>query len=249
MGLPNEAERRTDYALRVPWVLGLIMTHSIDEKVPGIEELVQRNENHIRTGLLAYSGLEKLRADRGDANARGELERNAGDLGYALLLKKIRPDIEHATEAEIAKAAWGTVPQVALLFWGFRVMVGLGFFFILLFGFAFCLVSTSHFLRARWLLWLQAFALPLPWIAAELGWVVTEVGRQPLAIEGVLPTFLAVSSVSAHNVLVTLFGFIGFYSALLIVDSYLMVKAVRLDPGDIRPDPRVRPVSAPSSAK
>ena len=248
-GLPNEAERRTDYALRVPWVLGLITTHSIDEKVPGIEELVQRNRAHIRTGLLAYSALEKLRADRGDANARAELDRNAGDLGYALLLKKIRPDIEHATEAEIAKAAWDTVPRVALLFWAFRVMVGLGFFFILLFGVAFYLVSTGRLLRARWLLWVLAFALPLPWIAAEAGWVVSEVGRQPWAIEGVLPTFLAVSSVSANNVLVTLFGFIGFYSALLIVDIYLMVKAVRLGPEEIPPEPRVRPVPAPSSAE
>lgn len=248
-GLPNEAERRTDYALRLPWILGLITTHSIDEKVPGIEELVQRDENHIRTGLLAYSALEKLRADRGDASARAELDRYGADLGYALLLKKIRPDIEHATEAEIANAAWGTVPQVALLFWAFRVMVGLGFFFILLFGFAFYLVSTSRLPRARTLLWVLVFALPLPWIAAELGWVVSEVGRQPWAIEGVLPTFLAVSSVSANNVLITLIGFIGFYSALLIVDIYLMVKAIRLGPEEIPPKPRVRPVPAPISAK
>jgi cytochrome bd ubiquinol oxidase subunit I len=248
-GLPNQAERRTDYVLRIPWVLGLITTHSIDEKVPGIEELVQRYENQIRTGLLAYSALEKLRADRGDADARAELDRNAGDLGYALLLKKIRPDIEHATEAEIAKSAWDTVPPVAVLFWAFRVMVGLGFFFILLFGLAFYLVSTRRLLRARGLLWVLAFALPLPWIAAELGWVVSEVGRQPWAIEGILPTFLAVSSVSANNVLVTLFGFIGFYSALLIVDIYLMVKAVRLGPGDIAPPPRAQAMPAPSGAE
>ncbi len=248
-GLPNEAKRRTEYALRIPWVLGLITTHSIDEKVPGIEELVHRHENHIRTGLLAYSALEKLRADRGDANARAELDQYGADLGYALLLKKIRPDIEHATDAEIAKAAWGTVPRVALLFWAFRVMVGLGFFFILLFGFAFYLVSTGRLLRARALLWVLAFALPLPWIAAELGWVVSEVGRQPWAIEGVLPTFLAVSSVSANNVLVTLFGFISFYSALLIVDIYLMVKAIRLGPKEIPPEPRARTVPAAGSAE
>ncbi len=248
-GLPNQAERRTDYALHIPWVLGLITTHSIDEKVPGIGELVQRGENHIRTGLLAYSALEKLRADRGNANARAELDQYAGDLGYALLLKKIRPDIEHATDAEIAKAAGLTVPPVELLFWSFRVMVGCGFFFIFLFGFAFYLVSTSRLLRARALLWVLVFALPLPWIAAEAGWVVSEVGRQPWAIEGALPTFLAVSSVSANNVLVTLFGFIGFYSALLIVDIYLMVKAVRLGPEEIPPESRARPVSAASSAE
>ena len=56
-GLPSQAEQRTNYALRIPWVLGLITTHSIDEKVPGIKELVERNQEHIRTGLLAYSCL------------------------------------------------------------------------------------------------------------------------------------------------------------------------------------------------
>jgi cytochrome bd ubiquinol oxidase subunit I len=70
----------------------------------------------------------------------------------------------------------------------------------------------------------------LPWIAAELGWYVAEVGRQPWVIEGVLPTFLAVSSISAGNVLTTLIGFILFYSTLAIVDAYLMVKTVRIGP-------------------
>jgi cytochrome bd ubiquinol oxidase subunit I len=256
-GLPNQAERRTDYALRVPWVLGLITTHSIDETVPGIEELVHRGEDHIWSGLLAYSALEKLRADRFDVNARAELEQYVGDLGYALLLKKIRPDIENATGTDIAQAAWSTVPDVAPIFWAFRIMVGCGFFFILLFGLAFYLIAmgrlhpipTRPLLRTRWLLWVMVFTLPLPWIAAEAGWFVAEVGRQPWVVEGVLPTFLAVSSISANNVLVTLFGFISFYSVLLIVDIYLMVKAVRLGPEEILSEPRARAVSAAGSAE
>ncbi|MGA7658127.1 MAG: cytochrome ubiquinol oxidase subunit I, partial [Methylocella sp.] len=73
-GLPNQTTHRTDDALRIPWVLGLITTHSLDEKVPGITDLVQRNEDHILSGLLAYSALEKLRADRNDANARAQLD-------------------------------------------------------------------------------------------------------------------------------------------------------------------------------
>ena len=81
------------------------------------------------------------------------------------------------------------------------------------------------------------------------GWVVAEVGRQPWVVEGVLPTFLAVSSISANNVLVTLFGFIGFYSALLLVDIYLMVKAIRLGPGDIAPEPRARAMPTPNAAE
>jgi cytochrome d ubiquinol oxidase subunit I len=248
-GLPDVAAQRVDYAVRIPWLLGLLTTHSIDEKVPGIKELVQRNEDHIWSGLLAYSALEKLRTDRSDANARAELDKYIGDLGYALLLKKIRPDIENATGAEISKAAWSTVPSVPLLFWTFRVMVGLGFYFILLFGLSAALTTTGALKRTPWLLWVLALSLPLPWIAAEAGWIVAEVGRQPWVVEGVLPTFLAVSSISANNVLVTLFGFIGFYSALLIVDIYLMVKAVRIGPGEAEPAPQARAMPAASGAK
>jgi|SRR5579883_45746 cytochrome d ubiquinol oxidase subunit I len=229
-GIPNQAERRTEYALRVPWVLGLIATRTIDEKVAGIKELVERNEDHIRKGLRAYTALEKLHADRSDNIARADLEEFAGDLGYAFLLKRVRPDVENATEADITQAAWSTVPQVAPLFWTFRVMVACGFFFIGLFAAAFYIIATTRLLRARWLLWIMVLALPLPWIAAEAGWFVAEVGRQPWVIEGVLPTFLAVSSLTSNSVWATLTGFVAFYSALLIVDIYLMVKAIRLGP-------------------
>lgn len=248
-GYPNQAKRQTEYALRLPWVLGLITTHSIDTEVPGIKELVERNEQHIRTGLIAYSALQKLRADHTDAKASAALDQYSGDLGYALLLKKFLPHIEQATDADISKAAWSTVPDVAALFWSFRVMVAFGFLFIFLFGAAFFLVSTGRLWKSRALLWTLVFALPLPWIAAEAGWYVAEVGRQPWVIEGVLPTFLAVSSLSKQNVLVTLFGFIGFYSALLITDVYLMVKAIRLGPRGFFAEPREQAVHAASSAE
>jgi cytochrome bd ubiquinol oxidase subunit I len=155
----------------------------------------------------------------------------------------------NATDAEIKKAAWGTVPPVALLFWAFRIMVELGFVFILLFGLAFYLTSTGRLLKARWLLLVLAFALPFPWIAAESGWIVAEVGRQPWVVEGVLPTFLAVSGISTSNVLVTLVGFIGFYSILLLVDVYLMVKAIRLGPGHIAPRPHALELPTASGAE
>ncbi len=126
-GLPNQAKQRTDYALRVPWVLGLITTHSFDETVPGIKELVQHGEDHIWSGMLAYSALGKLRADPNDAKARAELAQYGDDLGYALLLKRICPDIENATQADITKAAWGTVPRVALLFGHSALWSGVAF--------------------------------------------------------------------------------------------------------------------------
>jgi cytochrome d ubiquinol oxidase subunit I len=82
----------------------------------------------------------------------------------------------------------------------------------------------------RWYLRVAFWSLPLPWIAAELGWFVAEHGRQPWAIEGVLPTFLAVSSIPAANVALSLAGFVLFYSVLAVVDVFLLVKYVRLGP-------------------
>jgi cytochrome d ubiquinol oxidase subunit I len=230
VGLPDLANRRTDYEVKVPWMLGLIATRSIDKTLPGIKELVGRAEVRIRSGLIAYDALEKVRAQPNNATERARLDSNGADLGYALLLKKIRPDIANATAEEITQAAWSTVPAVSPLFWSFRIMVGLGFYFIALFAVAFVLASKRRLTAYRGFLWVALLSLPLPWVAAELGWIVAEVGRQPWVIEGVLPTFLAVSSISAANVWITLIGFVAFYSALAVVDVFLIVKTIKAGP-------------------
>jgi cytochrome d ubiquinol oxidase subunit I len=235
-GLPDLANRRTNYEIKVPWMLGLIATRSIDKTLPGIKELVANAEERIKTGLVAYDALEKLRAQPANAAERTLLNSNAADLGYALLLKKIRPDIANATPDEIAEAAWNTVPAVSPLFWSFRIMVGLGLYFIALFAVAFLLASKRRLTEYRSFLWTALLSLPLPWLAAELGWIVAEVGRQPWVIEGVLPTFLAVSSISAANVWTTLLGFVVFYSTLAAVDVYLMVRTVKAGPPNDMPD-------------
>jgi cytochrome d ubiquinol oxidase subunit I len=231
-GLPNSETHHTDYAVRVPWLLGLITTRSINQQVPGIVDLVDQAKTRIASGLVAYDALQKIRTDRTNADLRATLDAHADDLGYALLLKKTRADIENATPADAEAAAWSTVPAVSPLFWSFRIMVGLGFYFILLFAVAFWFASTRQLGRYRWFLWVALCTLPLPWVAAELGWVVAEVGRQPWVIEGVLPTFMAVSSISAGNVATTLIGFIVFYTTLAIVDVFLMLKAIKAGPGE-----------------
>jgi cytochrome d ubiquinol oxidase subunit I len=109
-------------------------------------------------------------------------------------------------------------------------MVACGLWFIALFGYSFWLASTRNLTRDRWYLRLALYSLPLPWIAAELGWIVAEYGRQPWAIEGVLPTALGVSSVSTAQVATSLAGFVLFYTALAIVDVMLMRKYIRKGP-------------------
>jgi cytochrome bd ubiquinol oxidase subunit I len=138
-----------------------------------------------------------------------------------------------ATDAQIARAAEDTIPNVALMFWAFRIMVGLGFWMLALIAASFYYCARRLFHQKRWLLWLLVFNLPVPWIAAELGWFVAEYGRQPWTIGEVLPTFLSISTLSKSDVIGSLIGLVVFYTVLLAVELFLMVKFVRLGPSSL----------------
>ncbi|MGA2551849.1 MAG: cytochrome ubiquinol oxidase subunit I [Burkholderiaceae bacterium] len=229
-GLPDVAERTTHFAIEIPWAMGIIGTRSLDGTLPGINQLVASAQERIKKGILAYGAIQKLRIDHNDPEALKIFTANADDLGYALLLKANLEDPTKASEQDIERAAAGTIPNVPVLFWSFRLMVACGFWFIALFGYSFWLASTRNLLRHRWYLRVAMWSLPLPWIAAELGWIVAEYGRQPWAIEGVLPTALGVSSVSSNQVATSLAGFVLFYTVLAVVDVYLMRKYIRFGP-------------------
>ena len=229
-GIPDLTARMTHYAVEVPWVLGLIGTRSFDQEVSGIKPLVAANENRIRSGMLAYGALEQVRAHPDDAGVRATLDAHVKDLGYGLLLKRYTDKVTDATPEQIEKAAWDTVPAVLPLFWSFRFMVGIGFFFIAFFGFSFWLSAKRRLDRHMWFLRLAMLIMPLPWISSELGWFVAENGRQPWTIDGVLPTFLSASSITAGSVWLSLGGFLLFYSVLAVVELFLLVKYIRLGP-------------------
>ena len=229
-GLPDDQAHVTHAELKVPWLLGLIATRSVNEPVLGIFDLVARARTRIRSGIEAQAALGVLRAHPDDAAARALFEEHRADLGYGLLLLRYVADPARATPAQIEQAAWSTVPDVSVLFWCFRVMVGVGLTLIALFATAFYFSARHRFERHRWFLKAAFLSLPLPWIAAELGWVVAEYGRQPWAIDGVLPTFLGASPVPATSVLLSICGFAIFYSALAAVDVYLLTRMIRRGP-------------------
>ncbi|GLI21213.1 cytochrome d ubiquinol oxidase subunit I [Xanthobacter flavus] len=246
IGLPDQTARETRFAVRVPWVLGLIATRTLTTQIPGIEELVGHAETRIKSGIVAFDALQQIRAAGSSAAiapaVKQAFEDNGGNLGYALLLKRYVDDPRKATAAQVNQAAWDTVPNVPTLFWSFRVMVGLGFFFIAFTALVFYLSARRRLDRSRTLLWVAVLAIPLPWIAAELGWVVAEVGRQPWIIEGVLPTAAAVSSLGAGTVLATLAGFAAIYTVLIVVEMTLMLRAIRKGPEpDEAPEARLIP--------
>ncbi|MDM0115813.1 cytochrome ubiquinol oxidase subunit I [Variovorax sp. J22R133] len=233
-GFPDQEKRETHFAVHIPWVMGLIGTRSLDTEIAGINDLVKGAEIKILEGLKAYDALQKIRAagspDKVPLHVKTTFELYGAEMGYALLLQRYVDDPRRATPEQISKAAWDTVPQVAPLYWSFRIMVGLGVFFVLLLGTFFLLSAQRKLDKHRWLLRIATFAVPLPWIAAECGWVVAELGRQPWVIEGVLPTAVAVSNLSASTVLATICGFALLYTVLFIIEMKLMFKAIKKGP-------------------
>ena len=232
VGFPDQEARETHYAVKIPWLMGLIGTRSLTEEMPGITELVAKAETRIKSGLIAYDALMRIRTER-DATppeVRAVFETHGSNLGYALLLKRYVEDPRQATPAQIEQAGWDTVPNVLPLFWTFRIMVGLGFFFIGLTAFFFWKASFRNLQISRTALWVAVFSIPLPWIAAEMGWFVAEYGRQPWSVEGVLPTAVAVSHLSVLDLALTLTGFVLFYSILFVIEMALMIKYIGKGP-------------------
>jgi cytochrome d ubiquinol oxidase subunit I len=226
------ADGRPTYEVRLPFLLGLITTRSLDRDLPGITELTEHAATRIESGIIAYKALDAIRADGTDAAARAIFDAHQADLGYALLVKKYRPDVENATGEDILKAALDTVPDVWPLFWSFRLMVGVGFFYIAFFALWFWKASRHTLETQRWLLRVAVWTLPLPWLAIESGWFIAEYGRQPWVVEGVLPTFYAASGLTVLDLVLSLIFFLVTYSVLLAVMVWLMVRTIRHGPAE-----------------
>ena len=233
VGIPDQEKMVTHDAVRIPWALGLIATRSTDEPVTGIKDLIAEHERRIRSGMIAYGALTKLRAGDESPATHATFAAHSKDLGFGLLLKRYTPRVTDATEAQVKQAARDSIPRVAPLFWSFRIMVALGFWMLFLFAAAFYYCARRVADSRRWLLRAALWSIPVPWIAAELGWFVAEYGRQPWSIGEVLPTALSASSLSVTDVSLSLAGFVLFYTALLVADLFLMFKYARLGPSSL----------------
>ena len=232
-GFPNQDTQRTDFALKIPYALGLIATRSIDEPVMGLKDLREQSVEKIKSGMIAYGELQKLRSGDRSETTKASFNAHKDDLGYGLLLKKYTEHVTNADAVMIDKAANDTIPKVAPLFWTFRIMVASGFTMLFIFAMAFYYCATRVADQKRWLMRMAVWCIPLPWIAAETGWFVAEVGRQPWTIAGVLPTHLSVSSIISEQIWFSIGGFALFYTVLLIIEMYLMIKYVRLGPSSL----------------
>ena len=122
------------------------------------------------------------------------------------------------------------VPNVGVVYWAFRVMVGLGCFLLLLMAAVLWSEYKGRLGKMRWLQWTALLSIPLVYIAGQAGWIVAEVGRQPWAIQDLLPVNAAISSLDAGSVITTFFIFVAVFSLFLAIELRIMFKAIKKGP-------------------
>lgn len=233
-GFPDQAAETTHAAVKIPYLMGIIATRSLDEQVTGLTDLKARHEARIRSGMLAHEALEAMRADGSNQAARATFERHRQDLGYGLLLTPYTKQIGKADEAAIAKAVADSIPQVAPLFWSFRLMVGIGVVLLALFAAAFLQLCRGKLAQSPRLLKALFWSIPLPWIAIEAGWFVAEFGRQPWTISDVLPVSASVSLLTPGQLWFSLISICLIYTSLLVVELFLLRHVIRKGPASLQ---------------
>lgn len=211
--------------IEIPGMLSLLATHDIDGYVPGI--------NNLLDGYTTPNGVRHLSAD--EKIARGKAALNA--FGDYRSLKESNPEAAAAARAtldeNIEYFGYGyidskseLVPPVTLIYWAFRIMVGIGSFLLLIMVAVLWSERKGKLQKMRWLQWGALLSIPLVYLAGEAGWVVAEVGRQPWVIEGLLPVKAAVSSVSVGAVQTTFWLFVAIFTLFLVIEMRIMFKAI-----------------------
>ena len=204
--------------VEIPKLLSILATHDAEGVVPGIEELKAEGEEKMAKGKVALDAFKQYRQLKDTdpaqaAEARKVLEENVDYFGYGY--------IENADEL---------VPNVPLVYWSFRVMVGLGGFLLFLMILVLWAERKGKMSKWTWLQWVALCSIPLVYLAGQAGWIVAEVGRQPWVIEGLLPTKAAVSSVSVGAVQTTFFLFVAIFTLFLAIEIRILLKAIQKGP-------------------
>lgn len=220
-----------NFSLKIPKLLSILGYRNKDAFVPGVHDIIKGGYTNVKgekepsfaekreKGIVARKALtdyQKAMAAKDTVAADGykkTLQENYPYFGYSYLDK-----------------ASDLVPNVPLVFWSFRVMVGIGgfliAFFLLLTFFSFKKKMTDH----KWLLRLSVLSLPLAYICSQAGWVVAELGRQPWAIQDVMPVQAAVSALSSASVQITFFVFLIMFTALLVAEIRIMLNQIKKGP-------------------
>ncbi|MBQ2012747.1 MAG: cytochrome ubiquinol oxidase subunit I [Bacteroidaceae bacterium] len=215
--------------VEIPGMLSILATHNIDGYVPGINNMLDgyttpegetfpSAEKKMESGKKAIEAFRTYRANKDKdphtaMQARKVLEENIAHFGYGYIQSRNE-----------------LVPPVQLLYWAFRVMVGLGGYLFLLMAAVLWAERKKRLAEMKWLLRIALLSTPLVYLAGQAGWIVAEVGRQPWTIEGLLPVRAAVSSVSVSAVQTTFFIFVAIFTLFLLIEIRILLKAIQKGP-------------------
>lgn len=219
------------FKIEIPQMLSLLAERQTDAFVPGITDLIEGTytddsgqpalsaEEKIAKGKVAIKALADYRQAKKDKDEAGmvahkaTLDENFDYFGYGYL----------NNPSEL-------VPPIGLSFYSFHIMVLLGAYLILLFLAVWILQRRESFLRMRWLHLVALWSIPLAYIAGQAGWIVAEVGRQPWAIQDILPTVAGISRLETASVQTTFFLFLILFTVLLIAELRILIKAIQTGP-------------------
>jgi cytochrome d ubiquinol oxidase subunit I len=212
-------------------MLSILATHDIDGYVPGINNLLN-GDYPLQGGGQAMPVAEKIaRGQRAImALAAYRQAKEAGDEGAVQEARRtLELNIDYLGYGYIKDPA-RLIPPLNITFWAFRIMVGLGGYFILFFLVLLFFLNKKKLSGTTWLQYVALWTIPLAYIAGQAGWVVAEVGRQPWAIQDMLPVEAAVSRLSTGTVQVTFFIFLLLFTVMLAAEINIMCKMIRKGP-------------------
>ncbi|MCR4860531.1 MAG: cytochrome ubiquinol oxidase subunit I [Bacteroidales bacterium] len=220
--------------IKVPKVLSFLATHDFDGYVPGINDILRGYTDN--DGNVVPSVADKMAMGRTalDALATYRELRESDPAAAATALETLNANVQYMGYGHLEKPE-DVVPPVGVVFWAFRLMVGLGMLLALVLLLCVWFAWKERLDGKRWLFWAALVCIPLVYICGQSGWVVAEVGRQPWTIQGLLPVNVAISSLSAGAVKTTFFVFLGVFALFLIIEIRILIGAIRKGP-EIEPE-------------
>jgi cytochrome d ubiquinol oxidase subunit I len=219
--------------IQIPGLLSVLTSGDRDAYVPGLKDYISGNEKNEIIPTSEKISRGKYARDVLISYKKARLN---NDTALIRSIIKVFNDKEFQSRyfkyfgyASIDKPE-DVIPNVTVSFYSFHLMVVLGFLFIMIFSVALYLLFNGTISDNKWFLWIALFSIPLPYIASELGWLLTEMGRQPWIIQDMMTVSQAVSQISKGSVITTFILFAVLFTGLLISEVSIMVKQIRTGP-------------------
>lgn len=218
------------FNVQFPKMLSFLAERDFNAFVPGIVDLVEGGyDTPAGKALSIEEKMAKGRAAMLALNQYSEAKKAKNEDAakeHLLILRENYPYFGYGYFKNPADA----IPNVSLVFYAFRIMVILGGFFLVLFLFVMYISYKKKFDRMKWLQWVCLCSIPLAYITSQSGWIVAEVGRQPWAIQDILPVTAAISNIDVASVKLTFFIFLVLLTTLFVAEVSIMLRQIKKGP-------------------